>query len=72
MPIAVAEMLVTALGLYALAGVVVGLAVAAGGAARFDPDFAGAPAQARLLIFWGAAGLWPLMLVKLLAGRRAP
>lgn len=69
---AAAELLVTALGLYALAGALFALFFVTLGAKRIDPDAAGMPLRARLVVFPGAAGLWPLLLVKVLMGRGLP
>ncbi|MCG8442139.1 MAG: hypothetical protein MI723_10060 [Caulobacterales bacterium] len=68
MTIAAAETVVLVLTLYAGLGALFGLYfVAFGGAQRIDPGATGMPLQARLLVFWGAAGLWPLMLAKVIA-----
>lgn len=72
MTLAAAELLVTALGVYALVGVVFALVFVTVGARRIDPDAAGMPLRARVIIFPGAAGLWPLLLVKLVTGAQKP
>lgn len=72
MGIAAAETLALALGLYAGAGVVFAFLFVLWGAARIDPAAKAMPIQARALDFWGAAGLWPLLLIRVLAGRAPP
>lgn len=68
MSIAFAQMLVMVMTVYAVIGVVVGLFAVMGGANRFDANFSSAPLQARLLVFWGAAGLWPVVLMLMTRG----
>lgn len=68
MTIEAAEMLMGVLALYAMIGVVFALAFVSLGLTRVDPEAKGMPIQARALVFWGAAGLWPVMLVKLIQG----
>ncbi len=70
MTIAMAEMLVTALAAYAGIGALVALFTVTAGARRFDEQAVGMPIQARFLVFWGAAGLWPYVLWLLIRGRR--
>ncbi len=72
MTIQLAEMLVACLALYALIGGVFGVVFAAFGAARIDPAARSMPVQARFMIFWAAAGLWPFLIVKTILGRRTP
>jgi len=71
---AAAEMLVMGLGLYALIGLLVGLAYMFGGAGRIDPAAKGKglPVRVRLLILPGIVGLWPLMLTKLFTQKEPP
>lgn len=71
---ATAGLLVTALGVYVLLGVLVGLIYLFGGAGRIDPAAKGKgmPVRARLLILPGVIGLWPLMLIKLFAQKAPP
>ena len=71
---AAAETLILALGIYLLIGVVVGLIYMFGGAGRIDPAAKGKglPIRVRFLIFPGIAGLWPLMLTKLLTQKEPP
>jgi len=72
MPLAAAEFFVTCLGLYAAIGVVFALMFVTFGARRIDPNAVAMSLRARLIIFPGAVGLWPLLLVKVIAGRPAP
>lgn len=69
-----AEILVLGLGIYALIGVLVGLIYLFGGAGRIDPAAKGKglPLRVRLMILPGIAGLWPVMLTKLLSQREPP
>ena len=64
---ATANIIVSALGIYAALGLLVGLAYMFGGAGRIDPAAKGKglPIRVRLLILPGIIGLWPLMLGKL-------
>lgn len=72
MSIATAELILTSLGLYLAAGAVFALVFVTAGAGRIDPDAKSMPFQARLLVFPGAMGLWPLMLVKLFTQKAPP
>lgn len=63
-----AETIVLILALYAGVGVVFGLLFVTLFAGRIDPTAKGMPIQARVMVFFGAAGLWPLMLVKTVTG----
>ncbi len=69
-----AEVIVLALGLYALIGALVGLVYVFGGAGRIDPAAKGKglPVRVRLLVLPGIAGLWPLMLAKLFVQKEPP
>lgn len=69
-----AELLVLGLGIYAAIGVLVGLIFAFGGAGRIDPAAKGKglPFRVRLMILPGIAGLWPVMLTKLLTKTEPP
>lgn len=69
MTVAMAEALVMALTCYVAIGAIVGLFTVTLGARRFDAQAAGMPLQARFLIFWGAAGLWPYVVWLTLRGR---
>jgi len=51
-------------GVYAAIGVAFGLAFIVSGAPRIDQAAAGAPWSFRLLIWPGAAALWPILLPK--------
>jgi hypothetical protein len=69
-----ANIIVTALGIYMLIGLLTGLAYMFGGAGKIDhaAKGKGLPLQARLLILPGVIGLWPLMLKKLLTEKEPP
>ncbi|MEM9054382.1 MAG: hypothetical protein AAGB16_03570 [Pseudomonadota bacterium] len=69
-----AELIVLALGLYAVIGLLVGLSYMFGGAGRIDPAAKGKglPWRVRLLILPGLIGLWPLMLTKLFTQKEPP
>lgn len=71
---AIANVIVTGLGIYALIGLLVGLAYLFGGAGKIDPAAKGKglPLRARLLIVPGVIGLWPLMLAKLFRQTEPP
>ena len=71
---AAANLLVTAIGIYFLIGVLVGLVYILGGAGRIDPAAKGKglPIRVRLLILPGIVGLWPLMLTKLFVQKEPP
>ena len=66
----VAEWIVRLVGLYAAAGVVVGVPFVVWGAPRVDHAAKGAPAMFRVLILPGVAALWPLMLRRWIAAAR--
>ncbi len=59
-----------ALALYAAAGVAVAAAFVAFGVARVLPEPAPVTLGARILIFPGAAALWPYVLIRWLKARR--
>ena len=71
---ATAELIVLGFGLYALLGLLIGLAFMFGGAGRIDPAAKGKglPFRVRLLILPGTIGLWPLMLTKLMTQKEPP
>ena len=71
---ALANMLVSGLGIYALIGLLVALIYVFGGAGRIDPAAKGKglPIRARLLILPGIVGLWPIMATKLLTQTKPP
>ena len=58
------ELVVDALMAYAVVGVVFALAFVARGVSRVDHRAAGVGIWFRLLIFPGAAALWPLLLTR--------
>lgn len=72
MSLVAANLIFSLLGLYFSVGAVIALAFITLGAGRIDPDAKGMPLQARLLIFPGAMGLWPLILVKLFVQKAPP
>ncbi|MCA8900338.1 MAG: hypothetical protein KDA53_03725 [Hyphomonas sp.] len=72
MSLAMANLIVTLLGLYFAVGAVVAIVFVSGGAGRIDPDAKSMPLQARLLVFPGAMGLWPLILFKLFTQKAPP
>ena len=59
-----------ALAVYAAAGVAVAAAFVASGVGRVLPEPAPVTAGARILIFPGAAALWPYVLIRWLKARR--
>ena len=59
-----------ALALYAAAGVAVAAAFVVFGVARVLPEPAPVTVGARILIFPGAAALWPYVLIRWLKARR--
>ena len=69
-----AETLVLAIGLYFAIGFLVGLVYMFGGAGRIEPAAKGKglPVRVRFLILPGIIGLWPLMLIKLIAQKAPP
>lgn len=58
------------LAVYAAAGLAVGAAFVAFGVSRVLPEPASVTAGARILIFPGAAALWPYVLIRWLKARR--
>lgn len=72
MRLELAEMIVGAMGLYALVGVIVAIVVVTVGASRIDPAAKGMPLQARAIILPGAAILWPVMAWKLVSQKEPP
>ncbi len=65
-----AETLVLGLLIYVVIGGLVALVIVTFAGARIDPNLKTAPIQARFLIYWGCAGLWPIFLGKLIAGEK--
>lgn len=72
MSLAVANLIVTLLGLYFAVGAAFALVFITLGAGRIDPDAKGMPLQARLMVFPGAMGLWPLIMIKLFTQKAPP
>lgn len=74
MSVATANMIVSLLGFYFAAGLIVAVAYLFGGAGRIDPAAKGKglPWRVRFLIMPGLIGLWPLMLSKLLRQKEPP
>ena len=72
MSIELASLITTLLGLYFGVGALFALFFVIFGASRIDPGAQGMPLQARLIIFPGVMGLWPLMLTKLLTQKAPP
>lgn len=70
MTVAAAEAIVLALAIYAGVGAVFAIIFVTALASRLDAQAKGMPIQARLLIFWGAAGLWPLLALKFIRGEK--
>lgn len=71
MAVEIATILVLIAGAYALAGIVVGIAFVARGVETLDASARGAGLGFRMVILPAAAGLWPIVLRKWLAARRA-
>jgi hypothetical protein len=59
--IAVAEVLIASVAAYAALGIAFALAFVVRGAGRIDPGAAAGTLGFRILIFPGAAALWPLL-----------
>ena len=72
MSLAIANLIATLLGLYFGVGALIALAFVSFGAGYIDPDAKSMPLQARLLVFPGATGLWPLILFKLVTQKAPP
>ncbi len=70
--IALADALLTVMGVYFAIGVGFGAAFAVWGAQVIDPAARGMPVSARLLVLPGATALWPLLLVKWLCRQQPP
>lgn len=69
-----ANSIVMVLGIYAVIGLLVGLAFMFGGAGKIDPAAKGKgmPWRVRLLVLPGIVGLWPIMLLKLFRQTEPP
>ncbi len=66
----VAKLVLDGLALYAAAGVAVASAFLSLGVARLSPPGTAVSLGARLLLFPGAVGLWPVILRRWMAARR--
>ena len=64
MSLELANLIVSAISIYFAIGALFALWFVIFGAKRIDPAAKGMPIQARILVFFGTAALWPLMLVK--------
>jgi hypothetical protein len=67
-----AERIVSFAGLYLAIGGLFALWFVTFGARRIDPSAKGMPLQARLMIFPGVVGLWPIMLLKTFIQKAPP
>lgn len=72
MPLGLAEVIVAAVEVYAIAGVLFALTFLPRALARLDTGVAGAPITMRLLILPGVSALWPLFAWRWLRHRHAP
>jgi hypothetical protein len=72
MTVETATWIVGALVAYGAAGAVFALLFLAFGVGSVDPDAKAMPVTARIVVFPGAAALWPLMLARWLARRGPP
>ena len=68
--VALVQMLLALVGIYALVGIVFAAWFVSGGFRRIDST--GITTGARLLIFPGSAALWPLLAVRTLTAGKAP
>ena len=68
----IAGWLVTAVGIYAAAGLLVGIAFVLRGAGRIDPQAAGGSWGFRLAILPGVVAFWPLLARRWAAGAPPP
>ena len=64
--------LLYALGLYVFAGLVIAAAFVTFGVTQVLPHHPGVTVGARVLLFPGAAALWPYVLIRWLEARRYP
>ncbi len=60
------EVIALVMGVYALVGVLFGIYFLVAGAKKMDSLVADSPFKVRFLLFPGAVGLWPILLLKLL------
>ena len=58
------------LGVYFLIGLIFGIAFITKGCVVVEPAVKGSGFRVRLLLLPGAIGLWPLLLMKWISGRR--
>lgn len=72
MPAEIVRPLVLVLEVYALVGALVGAVFAFRLVGRLDPDAQGATFGFRLLVWPGAAALWPWVLWRTLVAKRPP
>ena len=72
MTVELARMFAACVGAYALVGVGFGLVFVTVGLARVDPAARGAGWGFRIMVFPGAAALWPLLGWRWLRGRTRP
>lgn len=72
MAIAIAQWLTTAVGLYLLIGLIVGIPFVIRGAGKIDPSAREGSTGFRLLILPGSIALWPLVLRRWLSGLPPP
>lgn len=72
MPESIASALVTAMLVYAGAGLIFALAFVTRGAGRIDPEAASGSWGFRLLILPGSAALWPLLALRWARGLGPP
>ena len=72
MPLEVAQAVVAAFEVYALAGVGFALIFLPRAVARLDPRVAGAPRTLRVLILPGVVALWPLFARRWITGAHEP
>jgi hypothetical protein len=70
--VSTAQLVVTVLGLYAAVGVAIAAPFVWRLVGRLDPAAAHGTIGFRILIFPGAAALWPYLLARLLAGATGP
>lgn len=66
---AVAELVVNVLGIYAAIGALFGIAFVIAGIGRIDPVAKGSTLGFRLIVLPGAALLWPLLLKRWFGAR---
>lgn len=72
MQLALAQIIVAAFEVYALAGMVFALLFLPRAIARMDPGIAPAPLTLRVLLMPGIVALWPLFAWRWATGARAP